>query len=172
MGGDHAAGIGADDPRESAADHVFPRAAVRVLDEARHDLGVEGGLKSDTLLHQLGPQRVRVEKVAVVGDGSRTQRGVVERQWMRVLRTAGAGRRVSGVAQRDDRALAQLLELGRREDVGDKTHVAMHAHRRAVRNGDPRRLLAAVLQREKAEIGDVRHVDTLLGADSENSTHG
>ena len=145
---------------------------MRVLDEACHDLCVEGRLKRHALLHELGTEGVRIQQVAVVRDGARTQGRVMERQRMRVLRPAGACGRVSRVAQSDDRALAQLFEPGRGEDVGHESHVAMHTHGFPVGNGDARRLLAAVLQRKETEVGEVRHVDALLGADSENSTHG
>ena len=47
----------------------------------------------------------------------------------------------------------------------------MHPHRRTVGDGDPRRFLAAVLQGEEAEVGEVGDIDALLGADAENAAH-
>jgi len=74
---------------------------VGVLDEARHDFGVERGLERDALLLQLSPQRVGVQEVAVVRQRTRAQRRVMERKRMRVLGPAGAGGRVPGVAEPD-----------------------------------------------------------------------
>ena len=55
-------------------------------------------------------QRLGVEQVAVVRDRAWTERRVVERQRMGVLRAARAGGRVPRVPERQDRALAHVLD--------------------------------------------------------------
>src|SRR5216683_5043979 len=47
----------------------------------------------------------------------------------------------------------------------------MHPHRRPVGYGDARGLLAAMLQREHSEVGDVRNVHPASRADSEDAAH-
>jgi hypothetical protein len=75
------------------------------------------------------------------------------------------------VAQRDDRALAHVLDDGGREHLGDQAHVAMHAHGLAVGDRYACRLLASVLKREHPEVGDVRDVDPASRADPEDAAH-
>ena len=76
------------------------------------------------------------------------------------------------MAEREDRSLAEVFDLRRRKDLRHQAHVAMHAHGRPVRHRDARRLLAAVLERKETEVGQVRDVDPVLGADPEHSAHG
>ena len=67
-----------------------------------------------------------------------------------------AGRRVARVADRD--LAGQRLELLLVEDLGDEPHVAEHRQPASLRDGDPRGLLAAVLQREEREVREPRDV--------------
>ena len=70
-----------------------------------------------------------------------------------------------------DRGVAvQAAELLLVEDLRDEAHVAQHRQPAVVGDGDPGRLLAAVLQREEAEEGHAR--DVALGcADAEDAAH-
>ena len=62
---------------------------------------------------------------------------------------------------------AQLLLV---EDLRDEAHVAQHGEPPEIGDGDARRLLPAVLEREQAEEGDARDV-TLGGANAEYPAH-
>ena len=148
VGRDDAARVRADDAREGAPHDLLPCPAMRVLDEPRHHLGVQPGLEGRALLLELDAQGLRVQQVAVVGDGAGTELRVMERKRVRVLGARRAGGRVPSVAEGDHRALTHLLHGGRVEHLRDQAHAAMHAHRMAVRNRDARRFLTAMLQRE------------------------
>ena len=71
-----------------------------------------------------------------------------------------------------DRDLAaQAAELLLVEDLGDEAEVAQPGQAPVLGDGDSRRLLAAVLQREQAEVrqpGDV----AVGRIDAENAAHG
>ena len=104
---------------------------------------------------QLGVQLDGVDQVAVVGQRQRAM--VVTDDRLGVLPLRGAGRRVAHVADRhvaDQRAQDVLVE-----HLGDEALVAdRHEAAAALGGRDPRRLLAAVLQREQREVrqsGDV-----------------
>src|SRR5207245_4495233 len=103
---DDPARVCAADPGERLADDLFPRAAVRVLDEPCHDLRVERRVEGRALLLELATQRVRVQQVAVVRDGTWAELRVMERQRVGILGATRAGGRVSGVAEREDRSCA------------------------------------------------------------------
>src|SRR6266542_3706001 len=92
--------------------------------------------------------------------------GLHERLGVPPLR--GAGGRVARVADRDLAVeAAQLLLV---EDLGDEAHVAQRGQATVVGDGDPRRLLAAVLEGEEAEVGDAG--DVPLGrVDAEEAAH-
>ncbi len=62
---------------------------------------------------------------------------------------------------------AQVLLV---EDLGDEAHVAQDGEPARVRDGDARRLLPAVLEREQPEEGHARDV-ALGSADAEDPTH-
>ena len=85
---------------------------MRVLDQPRHDLGVEAGLEDHALLDQLGTQSVSVEQVAVVGDRARAEQRMVKRNRVGILGSAGSRRRVARVAEGDHRTLSELLDRG------------------------------------------------------------
>ncbi len=79
-----------------------------------------------------------------------------------------AGRRVAGVTDRD--LARQRLQLLLVEDLSDEAHVAEHGQSPTFGDGDPCRLLAAVLEREEREVGEPRHV-AVVGANSEDAAH-
>src|SRR5437879_5318723 len=70
VGRDDAARIRAYHAGERAPHDLLPRPAVGVLDEPRHHLGVQTGFEGRALLFELQSQGLRVEQVAVVGDGA------------------------------------------------------------------------------------------------------
>ena len=94
-----------------------------------------------------------VDDVAVVGDGERAVHRLDEER-LDVAHRVGAGRAVAGVA---DRVVAgERRHRLRREHVGDEAGVLVQACPGAVADGDPGRLLPAVLQREQPEERDLR----------------
>ena len=100
-----------------------------------------------------------VGEVAVVRERDGARVAAAERR-LGVLPGAGAGRGVAAVADREvalERAQAALVE-----DLGDQAHVLVDQEARAVTGGDARRLLAAVLQRVEAEVGELG--DLLAGS--------
>ena len=56
------------------------------------------------------------------------------------------------------------------EDLRDEAELADGRQPAVLRDGDPGRFLAAVLEREQTEIRETGNV-TLFGPDSENATH-
>ena len=80
---------------------------ILVLAELQEILGqyfrVGRGLEGCTALGQIDPDLGRVDDVAVVRDGDLTSgQGVVKQDWLGVAEAAGAGGRVSGVANGRD----------------------------------------------------------------------
>jgi hypothetical protein len=70
-----------------------------------------------------------------------------------------------------DRDLAgEAVQLPLVEDLRDEPEIAHRRQPSGVGDGDPRRLLAAVLQREQAEVGEPRHV-ALGRVDPEDAAH-
>jgi len=62
-------------------------------------------------------------------------------------------------ARPPDRDVAlQRVQRGLVENLRDQAHVLEHHDLVAVADRDPRRLLAAVLQRVEAEVGELGHV--------------
>ena len=106
--------------------------------------------KAIPLLLQLGPELDRVGQVAVVGERQLT--AVVAPDRLRVLPGAAAGGRVAGVADRH--VALQRPQLLLVEDLGDQPRVAQRGDVPALAGGDPRRLLAPVLQRVQREVGE------------------
>ena len=71
-----------------------------------------------------------------------------------------------------DRGVAvEAAEVLLVEDLRHEAHVAQRREPARVGDGDARRLLAAVLQREEAEVRDARDV-ALRRADAEDAAHG
>ena len=97
-------------------------------------------------------QGLRVDQVAVVGDGHRPVRGGAGDR----LGVAQVGAARGGIAHVPDGAVTgQALEPLPAEDVGHPAHRLLHVEVMPVGGGDAGRLLPAVLQRVEPEIGDV-----------------
>ena len=109
-----------------------------------------GAAEVDPARLQLAPQLDRVGQVAVVGE--RHLAAVVAPDRLRVLPGAAAGGRVAHVADRH--VALQRPQLLLVEDLGHQPGVAHRGDVAALAGGDPGRLLAAVLQRVEAEVGE------------------
>ena len=116
------------------------------------DLGVAARLEDRAVADELVAQLARVDEIAVVRDGDLSVRAV-DQERLRVLELALAGRRVARVA--DGRCGRQRLERRLVERLGDLAHAARTRIRFAVGGGDAGALLAAVLERVEAEVGEV-----------------
>ena len=121
----------------------------------------------------LPPSRLRqqlpgVDQVAVVADGDRAAAAQAEGR-LGVLPDRRAGRRVAAVG--DGQVAAQARQAPLVEDLGDQAEVLVEHQLLAVADGDPGRLLAAVLEREDAQRGDGRGVRA-RGHRAEDAAHG
>ncbi len=99
---------------------------------------------------QLVPQLDRVGQVAVVGECQLAT--VVAPDRLRVLPGAAAGGRVANVADRHVALQGPQLLLVK--DLRDQPRVAQGGDVASLTGRDPGRLLAAVLQRIEAEVGE------------------
>ena len=154
------------EPPHRARDRLRQRGRI-AGDERRDHLRVRARAEPHAVLHQLRAQLLDVHEVAVVTERDRARAPVVD-QRLRVRPAVRAGRRVARVPDRDlARQCVQLLLV---EDLRDEAHVAHDGEPAAVGDGDPGRLLAAVLEREQAEVREPRHV-SLLRANAEDATH-
>ena len=91
---------------------------------------------------------------------------------LRVLPHRRAGGGVAGVADRDVAREAGEARLV--EHLVHEAHVLHRHHARAVRDGDPGALLAAVLERIEAEVGEPRDVAVVIAGrvvDAEDAAH-
>ena len=158
--------VGALEPRHRARDGCRDRRGI-VGDQRRDRLGVGGGAERDAIGGELGPEPARVRQVAVVADRDGAGSAVMDER-LRVRPRVRAGRRVARVPDRD--IAGERLQLLLVEDLRDEAHVAEHGQPAAVGDRDPRRLLAAVLEREEAEVAEPRDV-ALGGADAEDAAH-
>ena len=136
-------------------------------DQGRDHLGVGGRAEPDPVGDELVAQRVGVRQVAVVPERDRARAAVVDER-LRVRPVHAARRRVARVPDRD--LAGQRLQLLLVEDLGHEPHVAQHGEPAALGDGDPGRLLAAVLQREEGEVREPRHV-ALDRPDAEDAAH-
>ena len=159
-GGHHGEGEGADGPMEGLLHALRPGPAGGVGDQLGQHLGVAGGDE----LHAL-PVRSSRSQVALVrlplwpsisSPGRRRRRpaarwGASCCQWS----SSGCGRWRSGpplpsvALQPGDRLLV--------EDLAHQAQPLVQREPRAVAGGDPGRLLAAVLQRVQADVGEAGH---------------
>ena len=113
---------------------------------------------------QLGVELDRVDQVAVVGERDLAPVGAPD--GLRVLPRVRAGRRVADVP--DGQVAVQRAQLLLVEDLVDEPLVA-HGHDvAALRDGDARRLLPAVLQGIEGEIGEAGDIGA-WGADAEDA---
>ena len=136
-------------------------------DQGRDHLGVGGRAEPDPVGDELVAQRLGVRQVAVVPERDGARAAVVDER-LRVRPVHAARRRVARVPDRD--LAGQRLQLLLVEDLGHEPHVAEHGEPAALGDGDPGRLLAAVLQREEGEVREPRHI-ALDRPDSEDAAH-
>ncbi len=135
-------------------------------EQRRHERGV-GGVAATQLaervaelavdLLELLAQLGGVDEVAVVRERHRARLGVTERR-LRVLPGGTTRRRVPAVADRE--VAAQGGEARLVEHLGDEAHVLVDEQALAVARRDTCRLLAAVLQRVQAVVGEFRDLFT------------
>ena len=155
--GHHHGRVGALEPRHHLGHRVLdPLVPLpgRAGEQRGHDLRVRGAAQVEPSLGELVVELDRVGQVAVVREGQLA--AVVAPDRLRVLPGAPAGRGVADVA---DRHVAgerpQLLLV---EDLGDEPELTQRGDVAALAGGDPRRLLAAVLERVEPEVGEPRDV--------------
>ena len=159
-------GIGALEPTHRVRHGLLEGSGV-VCDQCGDQLAVGRRAEWDAVLAEPVPQLADVDQVAVVAQCHRACPAVLhERLRVRPLRRAG--RRVARVADRD--LAAKAAELLLVEDLGDEPEVAQRRQPPVLGDGDARRLLPAVLQREQAEVRQPRHV-TVGGVDAEDAAH-
>ena len=170
--------LGEDDGGEGALDLLHrvgdggAQVARRVVRDQRRDhLGVRGRVQPHPLLAQLVAEGGRVGQVAVVGQRDRPAAGVLHDR-LGVAPDGRAGGRVARVADRHPAGQRRQLRLV--EHLVDEAHVLHRHHPAAVGDGDARALLAAVLQRVEAEVGEP--CDVAVGGadrvvDAEDAAH-
>jgi hypothetical protein len=135
--------------------HRLLEPSVAVPDQRCDQLRVGRRLDLDAVGSELGPELAGVDEVAVVAERDRPRPAVVDER-LRIRPGARAGRGVAGVA---DRELAvEPAELLLREDLRDEAELSQDGQPAVLRHGDPRRLLAAVLQRVQAEVRQPRDI--------------
>ena len=133
-------------------DRLVERRAV-VRDQRGDHLAVGGRAQRDAVGVQLLAQRRLVDEIAVVPERDRARAAVLhERLRVRPLRRAR--RRVARVADRD--LAAQAVELLLVEHLRDEPEIAQRRQAAVLGDGDPGRLLAAMLQREEPEVREPR----------------
>ena len=133
---------------------------VRVPGQQRGDQRGVGGVAARELAAPLAAvalgdevdQLGGVGEVAVVPEGDGAGGRGSERR-LRVLPGAATGGRVARVPDGD--VPLQGVQRGLVEDLGDEAHVLVDEQLLTVGGGDARRLLAAVLQRVEAEVGQL-----------------
>ena len=118
--------------------------------------GVGGALEPRAGRAQLVAQLARVHQVAVLADGDARDPGRAD-QRLRVLPARRARGRVAHVP--DGRLAAEAGEGALVEDLRDQSHVPDGRDLAVIGHGDAGALLAAVLQRVKAEEGQARDVE-------------
>ena len=133
-----------------------PRCSGRSLEESSAAMISESEVPRKAIPRslQLGAELDRVGQVAVVGE--RDLAAVVAPDRLGVLPGAAAGGRVADVADRH--VAGQRPQLLLVEDLGDEAGVAQGRDVAALAGGDPGRLLAAVLERVEAEVGEAGDV--------------
>jgi len=118
-------------------------------DEGRDHLGVETRLELHAVRDELRAQLLDVDEIPVVAERDGASPAVVDER-LRVGPLVRPRRRVARVADCD--LAGQRLQLLLVEHVCHETHLTEHREVPAVGNRDPRRLLAAVLEREQPEV--------------------
>ena len=134
-------------------------------DEVDDDLGVAGRLEDAAAPDQLAAQLDGVRDVAVVRDRE-AARGELGVQRLDIPERRLASRRIAVVAD-GDVARQRANDLLAVEIARDMPHRAVGMEGAAVEGGDPRRLLAAVLQRVQAERD--QRGGTVIAVDADNA---
>ncbi len=155
------------EPPHRARSGLLERVGV-VRDQRRDQLAVGGRSQRDALGPQLVAELADVDEVPVVAERDRAD-GPVLHQRLRVRPLRGARRRVARVADRD--LAAEAVELLLVEDLRHEPEVAQRRQPAVLRDRDPGRFLAAVLEREEAEVREPRDV-AVGGVDAEDAAHG
>ena len=160
--GEHHEAEGALHARERVDQAVLEVRLARAREQVHDHLRVGARGEDRAAALELAADRAGVHQIAVVRDRERTAvGGRAER--LRVAQARLAGRRVAHVADRvPARQLAQDLLV---EDVGDEAHRAVHEVLAPVRGRDAGALLAAVLERVEAEVGEVRRLGMAVHAE-------
>src|SRR5205085_2848567 len=112
-------------------------------------------LEADAALGEQLPQAPRVDDVAVVGDGDLAALALYDHR-LRVAEDARTGGGVAGVA--DGGHAVEAVQRVLVEDLADQPHALVAAEGLPVGDGDAGALLAAVLQRKEAEVGQASHI--------------
>ena len=161
LGGQHREGVGAGGAVERVVDALRPGPPRGMGDELGEDLGVRGRDELDTLLGELVAEPARVGEVAVVAEHQLAAIGArVDR--LDVGQRVRAGRAVAGVADgrvRGGVPPSPSVEAAKRLLVEDAAHQpeALVQHQPlSVADGDAGRLLAAVLEGVKPDVGEAR----------------
>jgi hypothetical protein len=154
------------DPAHRAGDRLVERELV-ACDQRRDDFGVRGRAKTRAVGQKARAQFARVRQVSVMAERDGPCPALLDDR----LRVRPVRRARCGVARVPDGHLAgQAAELLLTEDLRYEAHVAERGDAPFVRDGDPRRLLAAMLQREEPEVGEAR--DVAAGSvDTEDPAH-
>ena len=137
----------------------------RTRHQAHDDLRVVGRLELLAFGFKLRPQAMRVHQVAVVRDGDVAMLGRAGNR----LHIAQGGRACGGVAGVPDGNIAlQALQHRLRKHARDQSEVFVGADARAVRDGDARAFLPAMLQSVQSEERQARDVGA-RGVDAEDA---
>jgi hypothetical protein len=155
------------EPLHRVRDRVVKRRVV-VCDQRGDHLAVGRRAERDPRGAQLVPQLVRVDEVAVVPERDGPGAAVLD-EGLRVRPLRRPGRRVARVPDRN--LTLQSVQLLLVEHLRHEPEVAQRGQAAGLGDGDPGRLLAAVLQREQAEVREPR--DVAVGCvDAEDAAHG
>jgi len=132
---------GALEPRHRGRDRLLERGGV-VGDQRADHFGVGGRAEPHAACPELVTEGGGVREIAVVPQRDRPRRPVLD-EWLRVRPVRRAGRGVTGVSDRD--LAVEAAELLLVEHLRDEAHVPEGRDAAAIRDGDSRRFLAAVL---------------------------
>ncbi len=136
-------------------------------DQGRDELAVGRRPQRHAVLAQVVAEPADVDQVPVVAESDGARAAVLHER-LRVRPLRGAGRRVAVVADRD--LAVEAAELLLVEDLGDESEIAQAGQPAVLRDRDARRFLAAVLEREEAEVREPR--DVAVGrVDPEDAAH-
>ena len=129
--------------------HRFDERGRIASEERCYELRVRSRRHPDAVGEELATKLLDIHEIPVVAECNRPCAPVMD-VWLRVRPLVRTGGRVARVT---DRNLAgQRLQLLLVEDVREEANLAYDRQATAVRDRDPGRLLAAVLEREQPEV--------------------